>query len=318
MTVRDTSVVGMAFLRRRGESPSSARPDAVFPQLAAPDTAWIRQTAHRVLTDNGLEVALEADGATFVAADGYRITLDNVVATCTRLPREQWGAYIADHYRQVARSVALPAVGDLSIDEIRTRIRTRLIPPEALSMAGVDMSAYARPVADGLWAVLCVDFPHVVSYVSSEDAAALPDLDGLFRLAQANTDAEPIDRIEHLADDIVAVSGDSVFVASTVLNPAALVARTMRRDAPNGVVFIVPDRSRVLLHVIDDVFAVEAMESLAAAAPRMYADATYSISPLVYYWHRSSITRISDLRPDGTSILVPSPDLVEVMRHLDD
>ncbi|GAA4642582.1 hypothetical protein [Gordonia humi] len=311
----------MGFFRRRSAASApqkvESQRDAVFEQLAAPDADWIRETARRVLAENGVEAVLDADGATFTASDGYRITLDNVVTTCARLPREEWLPYITAHYGSAARSAALPKIDDLTAEQLRTQVRTRVLPTDSLEIGGIDLSGYARPVADGLWAVLCVDFPETVSYVSSATAAAFPDLDGLFRSGQANTDAEPIATVEHIDGGLVGVTGDSLFIGSKVLNMAALLARTVDRDAPNGAVFVVPERSSVLFHVIDDLDAVTAIGTLATVGASMYVESTYAVSPNVFHWYRDFITCIGGMNDDHSGVTIrPSVELTEILNRL--
>ncbi|MFT4088181.1 MAG: hypothetical protein QM658_13730 [Gordonia sp. (in: high G+C Gram-positive bacteria)] len=85
----------MAFFRRRDVGPNALGPenpaaprDPVFSDFAAHDADWIRATARRILAENGVEATLDSDGATFVAADGYRLTLDNAVHSCLHAPRD--------------------------------------------------------------------------------------------------------------------------------------------------------------------------------------------------------------------------------------
>ena len=307
----------MGFFRRRSSDTPTPVPDPVFPALSTDDVAWIRRTAGAVLAARGVEATLESDGATFTAADGYRISLDNAVATCAALPREEWVGYLEQHFGAMAGATALPRIEDLTPEQLRAQIRTRILPTNALGSAEIDLSGYARPVADGLWAVLCVDFPETVSYVSPATAARLPDLDEAFRIGQTNTDAEPIDDVHHYDNGLIGVSGESVFIASKAMNPAALLAQTVGHDAPHGIVFAVPDRSSVLLHVIEDIGAVEAIGSLAAVADQVYAESTYTVSPRIYHWYRDTITDIGGVNADRSGITVtPSDDLVAILNRL--
>lgn len=315
----------MGFLQRRRRSndpgPGPAAPngprDAVFGSLTAVDADWMRATAHRFLAENGVEATLDADGATFTAADGLKITLDNVVNTCINAPREDWLGIVERHFGRLARSTGLPEIENLTPEQFRAQVRTRLHPSDALNMGGIDMSGYARPVADGLSVVLCVDFPETVTYLSNNHAAAIPDLDEAFRLGQANTDTEPIDQIDNYDNGMTVVAGESIFIASKVLNMPSLLARTHGRDAPNGVAFCVPDRSTVLLHVIDGSDAIEAIAQVAMIGAGLAAQSAYWVSPNLYYWRDNTIHRIGSTDPETKSVqLTPTDELMEILNSL--
>ncbi len=210
-------------------------------------------------------------------------------------------------------------VDELSREQLLAQIRTRVLAVDALTMGGIDMSGYARPVADDLAVVLCVDFPETVTYVSGADAARLGDLDELFRAGQANTDDEPIDQIEHVAEHgVTIVDGTSVFTSSKVLNMPALLERMDVADAPHGVVFAVPDRGIVVLHVIADLSSVEAIGRVALIGRSLHDDAVYPVSPHTYHWHRGTLARISEFSETGELALRPTEDLMTVINSLVD
>ena len=276
-------------------------------------------TALRVLAENGVEATLDDDGATFSAADGYKLTLDNAAKTCFYAPRDEWRPIMERFFGKAARSSELPLVDELSREQLLAQIRTRVLAVDALTMGGIDMSGYARPVADDLAVVLCVDFPETVTYVSGADAARLGDLDELFRAGQANTDDEPIDQIEHVAEHgVTIVDGTSVFTSSKVLNMPALLERMDVADAPHGVVFAVPDRGIVVLHVIADLSSVEAIGRVALIGRSLHDDAVYPVSPHTYHWHRGTLARISEFSETGELALRPTEDLMTVINSLVD
>lgn len=315
----------MSFLRRSADtnSPGPEQPEAprdpVFTALSARDADWMRTTALRVLAENGVEATLDDDGATFSAADGNKLTLDNAAKTCFYAPRDEWLSIMERFFGKAARSSELPLIDELSREQLLAQVRTSVLPADALTIGGVDMSGYARPVADNLAVVLCVDFPEAVTYVSDADAAQLGDLDELFRAGQANTDDEPIDQIEHVAEHgVTVVDGASVFTSSKILNMPALLGRMDVADAPHGVVFAAPDRGIVVLHVIVDISSVEAIGRVALISRSLHDDAVYPVSPHTYHWYRDTVTRISEVSETGDLALRPTEDLMTVINSLAD
>ncbi|ALG85267.1 hypothetical protein [Gordonia phthalatica] len=304
--------------RRSGPAPAAADAprDTAFPALTAGDADWIRATAQRVLAENGVEATLEADGATFTASDGYRITLDNAFATCASASRDEWLTILERHFGRMARTTTLPGIDDLTIDQIRNQVRTRLVPDDALTAMGIDMAAYARPVADDLAAVLCIDFPETITYVSSHYAERFPDLDELFRFGQMHTDAEPIDSVQDVGNGVIAVAGDSVFTASKILNLDGLLTH-LRMDAPRGVIVSVPERSTIFLHPIRDLSVIETIGVMASAGASYFEDAAYSVSPNLYHWYRGRLSYIGGLDHETDSIAIrPTDELTEILNGL--
>lgn len=318
------SVTRMGYFRRKSTrstvpEPTADQPrDHAFAAVTAADADWMRATARRILAEHGVETTPDADGATLIAADGYRITLDNPVANCASRPRDEWLTILEQHFGRMARSTSQPDIDDLTIDQIRNQVRTRLVPNDLLTGMGIDMTSYARPVSDDLAAVLCIDLPETITYVSSHHAEQLSDLDELFRFGQLHTDAEPIDTVQEIGSGIVAVAGDSVFTASKILNLPGLLSQ-LRLNAPHGVIVSIPDRSTIFLHAICDLSVIETIGIMASTGAAYYADAAYSLSPNLYHWYRGRLSYIGGLDGAADTIAIrPTDELMEILNGLSD
>ncbi|MFT4043584.1 MAG: hypothetical protein QM673_10525 [Gordonia sp. (in: high G+C Gram-positive bacteria)] len=315
----------MALFRRRGSErapkpdPRRDEPDRVFPALSTADVAWIRSAAQRILAQNGVEVVVADNGADLIAVGGMRITIDNAIAKCRNSPRSDWHCVVEQHFGAMARAQHQTPVDELTPDELSAQIRTRLLPVDALQMGGIDMSGYARPIADDLAAVLCIDYPETVTYLDGGRAQRL-DLPSLFARGQRNTDNESLDEVTAIADGTVTmVAGHSVFTASKALNMASLTADIFGSDAPYGVAFAVPDRHTVLAHLIVSSEAVLAISRLAQIAARTHENASWSVSPNVYHWYGDNITRISATDPERKTLeIIPSAELRRILHILPD
>ncbi|QXT63409.1 hypothetical protein [Tessaracoccus palaemonis] len=128
--------------------------------------------------------------------------------------------------------------------ELRSSIRTRLtVADEARS--------YAREFASDLYVALAIDGATSVRMLTDASLAKSPiDIDELYRLGQANTDAEPVDEVFQLDDGVNGIAGDSFFIASKVSNFPALL--DIIGPAPLGAAFAPVNRSLVLYTVIAD------------------------------------------------------------------
>ena len=192
--------------------------------------AAVRRAAVDALARRGITVTPAPEDAPgddwFVGSDGMQYRLYNLQLQCAQLPAQDWPRAVEGHFDRLlaGRTAARPA--DLGDAELLAQIRTRLNPPEVGAM--VSMS-YARPAFGGLLAGLSRDLPTTVQTVGDQDVAGR-DLDLLYQAGQRNTDAEPMS-LQRLDHGVVAVTGESYFIASKALNIPALIRHRARRCA---------------------------------------------------------------------------------------
>ncbi len=99
---------------------------------------------------------------------------------------------------------------------------------------------------------------------------------------------------------------------SRVLNLAAFLAHE-EIVAPHGVIYGIPHRHLLLLHVVGEGDSVRAVTELAGAAMTMSQDAPGGqLSDSAYYWHEGASERIS-VPADGSLHIYPSERLVEAL-----
>lgn len=241
---------------------------------AALQQAGVRCEAFR--TDTGF-------GLHDVDSDGY-LSLDNVTAAA-RDAGDDWRDVVSTWVQQYleirARRGKIPTV-----DEIHEQLRVRLVAREGAP-------AYAREFTPDLVIALALDLPTMVSTISDETLTELPlELDELFEIGQANTDREVIDSAEHVDDGVLALEGESWFVASRMTNFSTLLPHL--GAAPNGVLFVPLTRSVVLASIVSSKDALgQAMTITATANAIMNSEGIELpggiLSPYTYYW-----------APDGT------------------
>ena len=131
--------------------------------------------------------------------------------------------------------MALPSPTDLSADELRAQVRTRIL-PGGEGQPNEPTFHHARPFADDLILALCVDFPTTVSYINDAhvDKLAL-SLDELYAFGQLNTDKEPVDERIEPVPGIQVFVGQSLFIASKAANFPAVLG-----TPPLGTLFTLP------------------------------------------------------------------------------
>jgi len=212
----------------------------------------------------------------------------NVTLACLETPRLRRGARIREHVTAVLEEPS--AAIDLREPEFRYAMRARLFPEGGLP----DFVGYARPVAPGLIEAICVDLPRSVR-VLDDDAVASHDLDALFAMARSQLQFEPPADRTDLGHGVVALVGDSLFVASQVLNPRFVDAELAA--SPSGFAFLAPHRHQLLIAPILGTESVDAVNALAQIASSIEPQAAPGgiVSTALYFVSRSGIDCISDV-----------------------
>ncbi|MDO5093498.1 MAG: hypothetical protein Q4D79_08775 [Propionibacteriaceae bacterium] len=237
-----------------------------------------------------------------------RFNLANTFDMARRCPPEAWPALAADRVRAFLDMTFLQLPRELTAEQLRAQIRTRLFPP---SQAGFD---YARTIAEGLTLVLAVDYPSTVLAVADPLLEGIPlPLDELYTLGQANTDQEPIEQRIEVSEHTSVLTGGSLFLASRAANWATLVPDVVG-PAPLGVVFGVPDRENIIYAVLthedwlDQVLEVAGLVHNFTTDPRhghpggVLSGDTYYASP------EGLIHRLAHFTDDGSLAMTPTKE----------
>jgi hypothetical protein len=232
--------------------------------------------------------------------EGYRLTLSggghilflaNLTRNAQGIDPRHWPELVAGQIGGHLDDAGWDAPEELSADELRSRIRTRLLSDQKDEWSSFD---YARPFAPGIIQVLCVDCPHVVTTLGDDSIPQMAlTLEEMYFHGQENTDAEPIDERFEVAEFVHGLTGESLFIASKAGNFPALVRGVIGR-APLGVVFAVPNRSLLLFSVVTQEHWLTQVMRLARTVDGVGFNPEFNhpgglISPYAYYW-----------APDGT------------------
>lgn len=256
---------------------------------------WVTATARAHLAERGVETTIEhgadLDDVVLVGADRMRFPLYNAFAKTRDLPAAEAARVIAAHLDGVLVGNAEPSPSELTADELRERVRTRVLidVPSAPDAPTFD---YARPFSDGLVLALCIDFPQSVAFVTDENVTRLAlGIDELYAFGQLNTDREPIDERVEPAPGLHVIAGDSMFVASKAANlPAAFGA------APYGTLFTVPHRHLLIALPVTGPATLTAVEQLVAITAQVLEGAPAPggvLSADVHFSRDGVVSRVS-------------------------
>jgi hypothetical protein len=282
-------------------SPQDDEPDSSFPTMTVGQMNEIRRYAAETLAEKGSDAVLTADGTTFVRPDGFICPLDEVVADCRKQPPDQWRSVVTDIFTTFAEfAETVSDVDAMEWPELSERVRARIVSSAEVEQAGEDLS-YAWPLAEGLYEVMCIDFPGVVSYMSTSQVG-MHDVERLREAARRNTRAEPISGVTLLDDKGAAVHvlyGASSFVASKILDIEALVPDYIR-DTSRGVLVGAPARNWLVVHPLETTDKLLAsIEVMCQVCPHNYKEFPGRISPNLYFWKNGVLERISRDIPEA-------------------
>ena len=276
--------------------------------------------ARRALQARGIPVTLQFeedqpvladDAGRFVIPAGYLVNLVDGSAP------SDWPDVFAALADNVSASLTQAHPEDLTADQLRAQIRTRLVATSEVESTDLVW----RPFASDLAQILCVDFPTTV--VRLNIGVKLPlDRATLFRLGQANTDAEPVDEVFVVDGDVWCLAGESHYVAARAANFASLAAEHIG-PAPHGIAFSLPDRHSVLFSVLSPEESITWVMALTSVTETLCVEAAAErpggvISPSVYYWAPDGrVERISGSRllMDGepATLISPGPLFAEFL-----
>lgn len=269
------------------------------PEGSAPTLIVLAQQA---LAERGMETTVEVlpgEHARLVGTDGRVFLLENLASQVHGEPPAVRADLVADHFDRMIQAYSEPAPEELDADELRTRIRTRILSEHSGTPSDPADLSYARQFAPGLILGLCVDYPTMVSTLS---ASSLPRLalgiDELFAVGQLNTDDEPVDGLAEIAPGVFVVEGESLFVASKAVNLPALFGA-----APFGTVFAIPHRHLLLAAPIRDADSIQAVQTLAGMLLQVLTSTDRALpggqlSPLLFFSRNGEVSAVSGFDED--------------------
>ncbi|GAA3824034.1 hypothetical protein GCM10022226_50780 [Sphaerisporangium flaviroseum] len=262
----------------------------------------------------GYACVFEAGGASVVLAGPRRITvqLTGLRREAGRRSREDWPVLVSDHLaRAVARADDLPDVCDLA--EIRPLLRTRVVLADSLDE---DPSRLiGRHVGSDLVEILTVSGRPV----RPEEAFCWPISPAeALDLAAGNVLAD-----EKLSAHRVDLDGTPAWIMTGSTVSSAVHLRRIQDYllvSPDGLMVALPHPGEMVVHPIDGLSVMRAIERLWLFARREYRSREDGLSPHVYWWNHGRLTRIqADLViQDGQRRLVvaPPPEFARLLADL--
>ncbi|MEU7857304.1 hypothetical protein [Nonomuraea sp. NPDC049141] len=276
-----------------------------------------RRSIEDVDLDSLLGLVAESLGYTCVfAADGASLALSGDREILVRLtglrrevgrrPRDDWPMLVSEHLAN-ALAAADERLDVCDLDQVKPLLRTRV---EAVDEVADLTRVVGRHLNGDLVELLTVGSRPV----RPEEAGCWPVPSGrALELAITN-----VGRDERLELEAIELSGTPVWRLTGRTPAAATHLRWLGDYLPipaDGVLVVLPDPYTLIVHPVDGIGVVRALERL-----RVHAVRTDGLSPQVYWWHEGRLTliRADIVLQDGLARLVvaPPPEFAKVLARL--
>ncbi|WP_084074997.1 hypothetical protein [Demequina sp. NBRC 110052] len=301
----------MALFRRKKDRTPTA--DPAFPFLTMEEGAHLRALVTAAFRQSGVDAQVGPDAAR--TPDGAVHPLRNLAAVFSSAAPDERAGAVFHHVGAVLRAQqsASPLTPQTVLDSACLRLMDRAALPAGWD---AELAPYSTTIGAGMRAVLAVDTPESVMTVP---AGVLADTDMAAAWSAATArlravEVEERDVLESPGGPIHRLAGGSYFVASRLMVLEDEIERV--GDARRGVLVAVPDRHRLLFHVIEDLGAVQAVSALAAVARDGYASAPGALSPEVFWWYRGAVQQVTATEADGSTKVLATGAFAEAMNGL--
>ncbi|MFI6711735.1 hypothetical protein ACIBF7_35230 [Nonomuraea sp. NPDC050478] len=274
-----------------------------------------RRSVEDVDLDSLLALVTESLGYTCVfAADGasltmrgpreIRVRLTGLRREAVRRAREDWPTLVSEH---LAHAVAGGPLDYCDLEQVRPLLTTRVEP------AG-EVADPARVVGRHLNGDL-------VELLAVGDRPVRPEEAGCWPVPAARALELAVSNVRlgvRLTTESVELSGTPVTRLTAATPAAATHLRWLEEYLPvpaDGALVVLPDPYTLLVHPVDGIGVVRAIERL-----RVHAARTGGLSSQVYWWHDGRLALIRadiELRQGQTRLVVaPPPEFAEVLARL--
>ncbi|MFC4062063.1 hypothetical protein ACFOWE_27490 [Planomonospora corallina] len=245
------------------------------------------------------------DGGTLTLSGPRTVTvrLAGLRAEAARHSREDWPTLVSEHLAHTLATLDEP-LDACDLAQIRPLLRTRLQADDDLGPARL----VGRHLAADLVEVLTVGYGQAGRPVRPEEVGCWPITPAqALDLAAANIRAD--ERLAVTAEDLGGVP------VRRLTGPTACAAAHLRHlddyfPLPaDGVLVVLPDPATLVVHPVEGLGVVRAIERLRTFAQREFEHGADPLSPQVYWWHqgRLSLIRADLVDQDGQTRLVVAP-----------
>ncbi len=298
---------------KRGAGVPRPNRDPVLTSLSVPDAEHFVQLARDVFHHAG--ILCNYDGQGCLVTERGRYSLIELGRLAAGSPKATWPGMLT---RQMAGMVAADKVPPpTSLEEAAPLLLPKL---RAVQDLPHPAPAYAPEVLPGIRLVLVLRYPSHVTELLADDAIdAFGSWAAVRSVALANMRRLPPPTISDVSADgdrpdatVHILQYDDSFGASRVLVLAELLAEIGVERPTHGVLFAVPNRHTLMVHVLRGEGVVAVLRMLVDLVRAENASQPAPVSPHLYYWvDGQSAEQVSTIDDDGSSCVLMTASLAE-------
>ncbi len=200
-----------------------------------------------------------------------------------------------------------------TLEALRERAHAVLVNANGVSPQLIEHLTYGRKWGEGILALIALDAPEGSRYLTDKDLEGA-DAETVRRFATENLRSSPVDSRETVevpdVGTVTMITGRSVYVASRALVLEDEVAALA--DDGHGVLFAIPDRHTIHIHVIRDATIVPTLKMMVNIAAGIFGDAASPMSPHVYWWRNGVVEQLTTITGAKAMTIAASPEFTRV------
>ena len=243
--------------------------------------------------------------------------LQNIAQICQQADRDEWRDLITAHFDSIFEVKDEDNALRVQMDDfhrLKSQLRARLYPVDIVNHA---TEIIQRPGPEGTLEVLALDLPTTVRTVSRSEADAWGlDVDDLFDIGRQNLKATGMLKGNTIQLEqgtaLTVYTGDPFYAASHAL----IIDDYIQNRSAHGVLVGVPKRDILIMHLIQNIGAMEAAGAMLQVIVGMHRDGPGSISPNLYWYHDGDFLALPYELEDQSLKFLPPDEFVELMDEL--
>lgn len=298
------------------KGPDRSQPHPVLTPLTTAQAERLVRLAQEAVAKRGISMRYDGAGALVtVGDDGLprpdRVSagLMNLARRVAELPRQLWRAAVAEHFDQMPASAMPPLIPDDLENELYLRlVCASTIDPGMAEGTPEFMPGVLTVPATYTGRAVAMHFNVENLGISREEATRT----GLKNLRRLRDEVEAV----HICGAELTMLTGSMMTASRALVFDTVLRESLQIENPSlGCLVALPARDMLLVHVLRDQTALNALAGLVAFTADMFGSRPGPVSPHVYYVIDNEWHQVTDYST-GAFHLLPTEPLETAMRHL--
>lgn len=255
-----------------------------------------------------------------IRKDGLRCGLDNLAQMYHQFSPKEREKLVADHFNTLLKTEQEEKEIFQDISNYQTMkkyLAVRLYPLDYLTSTGEDGLFYKEDLK-GILTVLVLDLPSTVLILKPEDAEKWKiSKEDLFEVGFRNTFTN--NKVEITQEKFVENAVLWTIGSETNLFASAYIyeiSKYPKMIGKYGSIISIPHRHIVLVHPINNMSTVKALNQMMIISDGLFKEGPGSISKNIYWYNKGKFTNLPYILDDDEFKFMPPQSFVEVLNQL--